>query len=59
MLYEYVFLIAIILGLSAGHLLTLKLVADSQKRLVESGGKAPSYGLASSGSPCCNTGTTA
>eukprot|EP00904_Undaria_pinnatifida_P002268 jgi/Undpi1/12041/HiC_scaffold_4.g01740.m1 len=59
MLYEYVFLIAIILGLSGGHLVTLKLLASSKKRLEEAGDKAPPSGAASSGSPCCNTETTA
>ena len=60
MLYEYVFLIMIILGLSAGHLLTLRLTA-SRKTASEVNGQKPQPELedGNSGTPCCNTSTAA
>jgi len=54
MLYEYVFLIMIILGLSAGHMVTLRLAASRKAGQKE---QPEVYALGSSGTPCCNNGT--
>lgn len=60
MLYEYVFLICIILGLSVGHLVTLKLAKKRQAAAAANGEKLPPVGAScSSGTPCCNNGLAA
>ncbi|CAN0422120.1 unnamed protein product [Ascophyllum nodosum] len=60
MLYEYVFLIAIILGLSAGHFLTLRLAACRKARRQAAGDKdSPQSFATSSSTPCCNNATSA
>ncbi|CAM9681748.1 unnamed protein product [Laminaria digitata] len=58
MLYEYVFLISIILGLSVGHLLSLRLASWRKEALRANGEKTPPDVMGSSGAPCCNTGTS-
>lgn len=55
MLYEYVILIMIILGLSVGHLVTLRAIAA---RKAAPGQKAqPEFVGGSSGTPCCDNST--
>ncbi|CAN0065670.1 unnamed protein product [Ascophyllum nodosum] len=53
MLYEYVFLIMIILGLSVGHLVTLRLAPARKAGQKEQ----PEGVVGSSGTPCCDNGT--
>lgn len=55
MLYEYVFLTFIILGLALGYFTTLRLTRARQAAAAANGMKmAPLPASASSGSPCCN-----
>ncbi|CAM9847898.1 unnamed protein product [Hapterophycus canaliculatus] len=59
MLYEYVLLIMIILGLSAGHVLSLRMSAARRRAARNSGAKTPPELVGNSGSPCCNNDTVA
>lgn len=60
MLYEYVILIMIILGLAVGHMVTLRLSAPQRwAQLLQKGSKTPPEVAGSSGAPCCNTDTVA
>lgn len=59
MLYEYVFLIFIILGLSVGHFVTLRLSSRRREASLKRGEKTPPDVVGSSGTPCCNNVTCA
>lgn len=59
MLYEYVILIMIILGLSVGHLVTLRLTAPQRRAATQNGAKTPPEVMGNSGTPCCNNDTCA
>ena len=59
MLYEYVILIMVILGLAVGHLVTLRLTAPQRRAAANNGAKTPPEVIGSSGTPCCNNDTCA
>lgn len=61
MLYEYVILIMLILGLSLGHLVSLRLSAPRRRAALQNGQKTPPemVMVGGSGTPCCNTDTVA
>lgn len=59
MLYEYVILTMIILGLALGHLVTLRLTAPQRRAATQAGSKTPPEVMGSSGTPCCNNDTCA
>ncbi|CAN0390761.1 unnamed protein product [Pylaiella littoralis] len=59
MLYEYVFLIMILLGLTTGYLTTLRLSAPRRRAALNNGAKTPPEFSGGSGAPCCNTATNA
>ena len=61
MLYEYVILIMLILGLSLGHLVSLRLSAPRRRAALQNGGQKtpPEEVVGGSGTPCCNTDTVA
>lgn len=62
MLYEYVFLITMILGLALGHFITSRLARSYNRRAQAAGvevTKLPAEAvILSSGTPCCATDTT-
>lgn len=62
MTYEYVILIAIIVGLSVGHIVSTRLRRNSRGVAHASGGaagKTPPEALpVTSGTPCCNHATS-
>lgn len=61
MLYEYVFFLSILLGLTVGHLLTLRLSSRRTEALKVAGKEwsRQEVTLETSGTPCCNNATTA